>query len=99
MSGITSFSPVGLPRLLHMAWVLANLEHGDELDAHNSPVISFKPGIADRGTWVCEVEFRKRDGHCARVFGGTIDHCATQVREMLDRKLGLGYAPPIGWTP
>jgi hypothetical protein len=78
----------GLGTLLKRVWILANLI-GDK-----SPMVRFRPGIADLGTWCCHVDINyetEGKGGGEGTISGTIEGCSEKIRQEIAERLGGGY--------
>jgi len=76
-------------------WILATIANGGKIqDSLDAPVISFRPAIADRGTWVCSVTVKfanEGEGRQESTVSGTVSHCLAYCRRELQERLGSGY--------
>lgn len=68
-----------LESFLRSVWLLATLLHGSPItDTDHAPEVTFRPGIADRGTWGCSVYFKANESLIWQV-SGSLDSCHHQI--------------------
>lgn len=84
-----------LHELQRLSWILAYIATGGIEDAEDAPIIRFRPGVADRGTWCCSLEINlskeRGVGPGFITFSGTIESVLIAVRKELSDRLGNGY--------
>jgi len=95
--GLSRVDGEQLTELMRLSWSLAVIINGGRIDSVEGewPVeITFRPAIADYGTWSCKlsIDFTKEGrGRGSSLHSGTVSSMLDLVRKELSERLGDGY--------